>query len=368
MKKKFIIFLLCSITVICSAEISFNNEISAHFSLFDASSSQRFHTKLNYKPKLDIPIYYKNSILIDAELVGNLYYNNYINDRKTITSQKIEAYRCWLRLSTDQSEIRIGRQKLNFGPALLLRSLRWFDTIDPRDPQQNTTGADAVLFRHYFLNNSSLWVWSLYSNSDLKGNEIIASKENSIEYGFRVEYPFEYCESGLTFHRRQLDFDTDEVNETRIGIDARWDAFMGYWLELTIGIFDEFEFLPEFEKNITLGTDYTIPFKNGIYLLAEHTVHSISESDFFTDSDKRNISAIDIEYPVSFFSSIKTIVFYNWNSHDISSLLTYSISLNYLDLYFSLNLNPEIDAPNYNNIYYDKASIQMRAIYNFDIF
>ena len=46
----------------------------------------------------------------------------------------LDWYRLKLRFATNQTETQIGLQKLNFGPAQLLRSLQWFDQVDPRDP------------------------------------------------------------------------------------------------------------------------------------------------------------------------------------------------------------------------------------------
>ncbi|MFC1887273.1 hypothetical protein ACFLYK_00515 [Candidatus Cloacimonadota bacterium] len=350
------------------ARINLNNELSVSVSVFTPSSSQIYHRKFNYKPELLLPLYNKDNKSLDSKIIGNLYHKFYRNDKKDITRTKIEFYRVWLRLFTEQSEIRVGRQKINFGSAMLLRSLRWFDKLDPRDPQQNTPGVDALLFRYYFLNNSTFWTWILLADKNTKGNEMVASSKNSFEFGGRLQYPFEYCEAAISFHTRELELENeDQVMEYRLGIDSRWDSFMGYWLELSVGYFSNTSIIPDYEKSLTLGADYSLPWGNSIYLLAEHLIHSVSEEELFTSSSNINTSALNVEYPLSFFSSLNAIIFYNWDSREISSFLMYNYSLDYIDLYFSLNLNPDIEIPDYDNIYYDGASFQIKAVYNFDI-
>jgi hypothetical protein len=62
----------------------------------------------------------------------------------------LKPYRLWMRYSSDQFEIRLGLQKINFGSASMLRPLMWFDSVDPRDPLQLTDGVWALLVRYYF--------------------------------------------------------------------------------------------------------------------------------------------------------------------------------------------------------------------------
>jgi len=43
-----------------------------------------------------------------------------------LKKRKLIIYRGWIRYSGSQFEARVGLQKINFGPAQLLRSLKWF--------------------------------------------------------------------------------------------------------------------------------------------------------------------------------------------------------------------------------------------------
>jgi len=352
-----------------SANYSLNNKISLLMNFFDTASTQRHHLKLNYKPKLDLLVLQKDSWFIDSEITGELYFNSYVNDKKVLERKNLRFYRGWFRYSDNRSELRIGRQKINFGTAHILRSLQWFDRIDPRDPQQNTSGIDALLFRYYFPNNANFWLWTVLADEHLKGIEIIRSEDNSLELGGRLEYPFEYCESAVTFHSRQLDAEfNDKIRENRFGIDSRWDSFLGYWIELSLSFYDKSDLIPELSKNVTVGADYTIPFLDGIYILAEHSLFSISDNGLFSSSSETSATALNLSYNLNIFSGLNSILLYNWDNQDLSAYFSYTLSFDYLDLVFSLFSNPSLLEPNYDQINYDGSSFQLRAIYNFDIY
>ena len=148
---------------------------------------------IRYIPDLFIEQPLSNSILADAELSINTYLTTDINDWKTSNElAKLKAYRLWLRLTTNQFEARVGLQKINFGSATLFRPLRWFDKIDPRDPLKLTDGVYGLLMRYYFEDNTNIWLWGLYDNNEIKGWEILPTKDNGIEFGGRIQTPVVY--------------------------------------------------------------------------------------------------------------------------------------------------------------------------------
>ncbi len=71
------------------------------------------------------------------------------------TDFDLSPYRFWFRRSTANLEIRMGLQKITFGPARLFRSLMWFDKLDPRDPLKITEGVWAIRIRRDFPNNAN---------------------------------------------------------------------------------------------------------------------------------------------------------------------------------------------------------------------
>ena len=79
--------------------------------------------------------------LIDFEASANLYGTFAFHPFDEAHSDGgLKPYRLWTRYSSDQFELRLGLQKINFGSASMLRPLMWFDQMDPRDPLHLTDG------------------------------------------------------------------------------------------------------------------------------------------------------------------------------------------------------------------------------------
>ena len=101
---------------------------------------------------------------------GNFSANRFLTlEKKNESNSNIEPYRVWFRYQIKNWEFRVGLQKIDFGVAQLLRPIQWFNQIDPRDPLGLTNGVRGLLIRHYFKNNSNLWVWGLYGNEKQRG-------------------------------------------------------------------------------------------------------------------------------------------------------------------------------------------------------
>jgi hypothetical protein len=130
------------------------------------------HGGVRYIPQLNIEMPFSETRLLDMEFSANIFGSTDLSPFDTISaSGEIKPYRIWMRYTTDQFELRLGLQKLNFGSAYMLRPLMWFDQIDPRDPLQLTDGVWGLLARYYFLNNANLWLWGLYGNNEKRGWE-----------------------------------------------------------------------------------------------------------------------------------------------------------------------------------------------------
>jgi hypothetical protein len=350
-------------TQIQAKVFNLKNDFWSSASLFEKSSTQQYHLGMQYKPTISLNIIQKENIGIDFETIANLSYQYIKNDSTQYEEKDAEIYRGWIRYSSSQLETRFGLQKINFGPAQLLRSLKWFDTIDPRDPQEETQGVRAGLFRYYFLNNANIWIWGIYAENELKGFEVFPSNNESFEFGGRMQYPFEFCEAALSYNHRELEI--DNASENRFGFDARWDFEIGLWIEAVAAKYSETEFIPNWEKYLTLGADYTISLGNGVHILGEHFVYSKSESDFFKSSYKAESSAVSFSYPVGLFDNISTIITYNWESKDWNKFLSYQRKYDHLSIYLNLSWNPEVNNFDPEQVSADGKSVQMMIGYNF---
>jgi len=363
MKVKIFCLLILLCTQIQADVFNLKTDFWSRATIFDKSSTQQYHFEIQYKPTISLNILQKDNFKIDSETIANLSYQYIKNDSLSCKEKDAEIYRSWIRYSGSHFEARIGLQKINFGPAQLLRSLKWFDTIDPLDPQEETKGVRAGLFRYYFLNNANIWFWGIYAKDELKGLESFASKNDSYESGGRIQYPFEFCEVALSFDHRELEI--NDIFENRFGFDARWDFEIGLWIEAVVAKYSKIGPTPNWKKYMTLGADYTILLGNGIHILGEHFVYSKSEDDLFKSSYKAESSAVSLNYPIGLFDNVMAMIVYSWDNENWSRFVSYRRNYDYLSIYLNLSWNPENIIFDPNQISTDGKSIQLMIGYSF---
>ncbi len=269
----------------------------------------------------------------------------------------VRTYRLFARLSASQFELRLGLQKINFGPAFLLRPLRWFDRLDPRDPLQITDGVYGLLARYYFVNNANIWLWGLYGNNDPKGLELLSTKKKSIEYGGRIQHPLVPGEVALTYHHRQADFQSQSAlaalalpaaNEDRLGLDGKWDIEIGIWFEGTITRLDAQ--LPtlvaqqappiRYRGTYTIGADYTLPLGNGLHVMAEH-LHLALADNLFGNEQTANVGAFMADYSLGLLDRLAAIVVHDWASQSTFSYLSWGRAYDNWNFYLNTFWNPD---------------------------
>ena len=108
-------------------------------------------TNIGYIPTFSIYKTLQDNCLIDMELGFQI--NRTYSGESLINNNEI-FYRYWVRYSSNKLEARLGLQKVSFGPGRVLRTLAWFDTINPEDPIAQTEGVEA--FRLKFFPSNSL--------------------------------------------------------------------------------------------------------------------------------------------------------------------------------------------------------------------
>ncbi len=256
----------------------------------------------------------------------------------------LDLYRASLRYTTSQTETRIGLQKINFGPARLLRSLRWFDRLDPTDPLQLTEGVYGLRFRYDALNTANFWVWGLYGNGDTKGYEILPTPPSELEAGGRLQYPLFNGDVGLTFHSRPVDgsrYGIPEFRETRFALDGRWDIEIGLWFE-SVFQHQNSSLVPyEWTKRSTLGADYTFDIGSGLYVLIEHMGVGLSDKALGWKNDF-HISAFSMNYPVGVMDRLTAIGYYYWNQEKYYQYLNLSRTYDRVTISIGLFYYPDM--------------------------
>lgn len=265
---------------------------------------------------------------------------------------KVKPYRLWARYSGRQFEVRGGLQKINFGSAMMLRPLMWFDQIDPRDPLQLTEGVWGLLGRYYLLNNANLWTWILYGNEGLRAWDTGNLASGSPELGGRIQWPVLRGEVAFTGHFRKVDgaslyypldphATSGELNEQRWALDGRWDVVVGLWFEAAwihkcAG--------PDLLRNhqmLTVGADYTFGIGNGLHVIVEHFVTGFGNESFVLDNHPLSFTAINLSYPVSLVHNVSAIGYFDWKNNDRYQFVNWRMDLKHFDLFLMGYINPE---------------------------
>jgi hypothetical protein len=256
-----------------------------------------------------------NTVSKDWSWDAGLSVNSQVSRASETSSHasSLELYRLKLRLLTPASEIQAGLQMINFGPAQLLRSLRWFDRVDPRDPRSLSKGVYGLRYRHTALNNANYWVWCLLGNDDPKGLEILESRNDIPEIGGRVQVPVPRGEVGAAWHTRTVRgsaLSLPDFGEHRLGMDGRWDILVGLWFEAVIQKQESGLAPHPWMKLATLGMDYTFPAGNGVHVLLEHMITALSGR--FREKDTGSeISAFLASYPIGIMDHLTAIGTYS---------------------------------------------------------
>lgn len=289
-------------------EYNFRGQFSSWANRERNLNEWQINSGIRYIPEIDIKQSFHNESFIDTEISLNGFMASDFNKQE----KNLKLYRFRLRFATAQTETQLGLQKINFGPALILRSLMWFDRLDPRDPLQMTDGVYALRFKYNFLNNTNIWIWGLYGNEKTKGYEVFPTTTKKPEFGGRFQLPVPYGEFAATFHKRNVDADDFKYDESRLAFDGRWDVVLGFWFESVLQ-HNNSEFLPyEWNKMITLGSDYTFGIGNGLHILAEHMATVASKKTFGRDDDIQ-VSTLYLNYPIGFFDNVMAIGYYSWD-------------------------------------------------------
>jgi hypothetical protein len=306
---------------------------------------------LRYIPSLSLKKSFGTRFALDAEFSANAYGSalgaslNHLD-----TSGDVKPYRMWLRFSTSRFEARIGLQKINFGSALLLRPLMWFDRIDPNDPLQLADGVYGLLVKYTFLNNTNFWLWGLSGNTEVKGWESIPTRKGSPEYGGRLQVPLLRGEMAFSYHHRLLDprrslttplsMEGSKVPESRFALDGKWDLGVGLWFEGVLARQD-FDFFPlRHQRTFTLGLDYTFGLGNGLHIMGEHLTFQTTRS-LFGSGETTKFSTLSLDYPLMLTDRIKGMVLRNWETGDWYRFITWQRMSDRWSFYVIAFWNPD---------------------------
>jgi hypothetical protein len=354
--------------------LDFKGQLSAYTHL-NPDNSLPWWNGGRYIPELNYSHRFSDKQLFDLEASVNLYGNAGLRPFDSSGfNGAFKPYRLWTRYSTDQFELRLGLQKINFGSASILRPLMWFDQIDPRDPLKLTDGVWGILARYYFLNNTNIWLWGLYGNNKLKGWESFKTLKKTPEFGGRIQTPVPGGEAGLSYHHRTADCSNltdpsilfDRVQENRFGLDARFDIVIGFWIEASWSHFSRDLNENTNQEIFNIGADYTFGFGNGLTVVYEQLLASRDKTSFHF-SDPLTFSLITLSYPIGMVHNISAIVYYDWTNKRMYNFVNWQMQYNRFTFYLMGYINPSvynIPTQGSGEILYAGSGIQLMMVFN----
>jgi len=368
------VFLFLGQPVAAQDSLVFKGQLSPWINLnFD--SKLPVYAGGNYIPQLNYGHKLNKNRLFDTELSVNIYGSTGFHPFDSVRAEgKLKPYRAWIRYSSDQFELRLGLQKINFGSASILRPLMWFDQMDPRDPLHLTDGVWALLARYYFLDNVNLWLWGLYGNHDPRAWEIIPTNKRIPEFGGRLQIPVPGGEAAFSYHHRTADnrgmtiFSSyfEKIPEDRFGIDARWDFKAGFWIEaswtrkqMDLGTLTNQEIL-------NAGIDYTFGLGSGLYVAYEHLLLSYDQKSF-EFANKTSFSLLTANYPLGLSDKLTAIVYFSWTNKTIYNFVSWQRQFNNIILYLMGYWNPvyyQLPAQSGTMNLFSGKGIQLMFVFN----
>ena len=298
-----------------------------------------FITEIGYIPTFSAYYEYQNSRMLDLEWAYRLD-RSYTGSSLNIKNEK--SHRYWVRYSSNQLEARLGLQKIVFGPSQVLRTLSWFDTIDPEDPTGQTEGVEAFRLRYFPSNSVSLWAWAINNDKD------------TLSIGGRGELSTSLGEWGLTYHQnpsksfRIIGQGGIPVMgpHNHLALDYRYDGFIGFWNESAIIQSDNMDI-----NMVTIGADYTLPVLNGILLMMETLYISAKPNQPTLPS---TYMAFMASMPMGMFYNLMLISTLDWDENNSYNYVRFSSAFDSFNINCMASINPR-EVGN---------SIQLMFIYN----
>lgn len=292
------------------------NNFSARILNHSLEDGRGSEIRLGWKPALFAEYFPVSNVRISAEVETDAWARGVFEAGADRQTMDLGLYRAWGAASVDQTELKAGLQHIRMGTARIFRPLMWFDRLQPEALLNETPGVTALTLAHFFP-NPELRLWLMPAAGKLKGAETLPSQPDSWETGGRMGFSSSWGDTGLSYHRRQIDPHTlsDAVCEQRLGLDHRVDGVLGAWLEGSVELRDRDIDLPQAKLArqslaVTLGEDYTLGIGNGLYLMAEQNLKLPDLLEVDTD-EAALAGALLLSYPLGLLDELRCLA--NWD-------------------------------------------------------
>ena len=336
-------------SIIYSQQWDLRGQLTSSINLFKdpIAKNTEIDQRVGYIPTLSIYPEYKYLSRIDFEAAFNIQasFDGFFGTGENGIDNNNDIHRLWGRYNSDNIELRYGIQKIAFGPGLILRPLRWFDSLDPKDPTGQTDGVTALRLKYFGGHGVTYWGWYIHPE-----NRELSSRGGRIEFQI-----LGLGDLGVSYHHRPAYSDNNiplrsgialvypTSSEDRYSLDFRADVVVGIWSEILIAKSSQNKFVVPFDRNtFMIGGDYTFPIGNGIYFLMEHMIDEVKPKAILNDMQTK-FSAIMVNYPIGVFDNITLITEYDWEDKRQFNFVKYSRIYDNYDFNLIIAFNPERD-------------------------
>jgi hypothetical protein len=129
-----------------------------------------------------------------------------------------------------------------------------------------------------------------------------------------------------------------------MGFESRWDMTFGFWLEAALSRFNAGSGT-KYSSLSTLGADYTLPWKNGILLLMEHSYQKHFAESIPEPFTNAAVTALQLSYPISLIYNFSMISSYDWNSEKFNYFCSLAGLFDFIAIYVNFFWNPVFSEP-----------------------
>ena len=287
-----------------------------------------FDQRVGYIPTISVYPEYEYLSKLDFEAAFNLQANfdGLLGAEVNRNYDTHEIHRLWGRYNSENLELRYGIQKIAFGPGLILRPLRWFDSLNLKDPTGQTNGVTALQLKYFWGHEITYWGWLIHpedSKISSRGGRIEISFPGLGDLGASYHHRPAYI-NGEVPKRSGINFGFSNAGEDRYGFDIRTDIVIGLWVEGAVSNSFDGDFFSESNNRVYMaGGDYTIPIKNGLYFMTEQLLY-ILDNNYLKEKHKLKLSAAMLTYPLGMLDQLYYITEYNWDEELSFNFLRYS--------------------------------------------
>ena len=309
--------------------------------LYKDMNRDEFAFYVKYLPDINQDIITLNTVIMDVFAAYDLDYR-ILKKQKAVGEIDGNIHRLGFRATNDKFEFVLGKQKINFGEAQVLRVINWYDTVDYFDISSYTQGTWSILTKFYPDWESALWGWYNKTNTHESDSDFEFNKIEECDFGFRYERDFSKFSSGLSFEKIGRDSSIQgRYKGRKFAFDLKVDTYIGLWTEMQRYTVEKSDMFEEARQNtcVMTGADYTFPIGNGLYTMTEYRLSSDFQkkaSDFCKSSED---VCLVLDYPISImYSNMFSAIYHTSEIKDMLPEFTMLYSVKYTKDLYIINL------------------------------